>query len=246
MNPFDPYFARIRDYTDILRRERRSVRTWALLLRSEAPASHPPDVILKDQTALELGGPRAASSGFMLWTNDTHLVSDGTITLVGPDVPEVRGPLTPFGQVVLLGGPALDSHAQPSLERALHAAERAPGYTVRRTGGQLWARVSHDAFKAGLTFQLLGSRILSDLHTAAGVVAAEILFVTSAEDDVRLLERIGAQVRKLAHDLRRNRLRETADGTFECETEISCDACPDSHVCADIREMIAVRKRGDR
>jgi CO dehydrogenase/acetyl-CoA synthase beta subunit len=249
MNPFDPYFARIREYTDGLGRERRSVRIWPSRPVPEARASAigpSANIILKDETALELGGPRTASSAFMLWTDDASLVSDGTITLVGPDVPEVPSSPTPFGQVVLLGGPTLGSRAQPELERALHAAERAPGYMVRRTGGQVWARLSRDAAKAGFTFQLLGSRILTDLRDATGVNAAEILFVTSGEDDVRVLERIGAQVRKLAHDLRRDRLRETADGALECETEISCDACPDSDVCTDIREMIVIRKRGGR
>lgn len=249
MNPFDPYFARIRDYADGLGRKRRSVRIWSSRPVLEARASDPghlSSIILRDETALELGGPRTAGSGFMLWTDDTSLVLDGTITLVGPDVPEMQCSRAPFGQAVLLAGATLGSRAQPELERALHAAEVYPGYMVRRTGGRLWARLSRDAVKAGFTFQVLGSRMLGSLRATAGISAAEVLFVTSAEDDVRELERIEAQVRKLAHDLRRDRLRETADGSFECETEISCDACPDSEVCTDIREMIVIRKRGGK
>jgi CO dehydrogenase/acetyl-CoA synthase beta subunit len=248
MNPFDLYFSRLREYEDDLRRRGRSVRVW---FSGPADAAEPAGlsslegIILKDDTALELGGPGTASSTFILWTDDISLVSKGTITLVGPDIPRVKGPNLPFGQVALLGGPALDKNAQPKLERALHTAERVPGYMVRSTGGHIWARVSRRAKSTGFSFRALGSRILENIHAAAPeVTAAEILFVTSSADDVTALERMGEQVRKLSHDLRRERLRETADGAYECENEVSCEACPDSEVCSEIREMLVIRKRG--
>ena len=78
----------------------------------------------------------------------------------------------------------------------------------------------------------------------AGVEAAEILFVTSGLDDVIDLERIGSQVRKLSHDLRRQRLKLVADGIYECEAAVSCDVCPDNPVCAEIRQIVFIRKKG--
>lgn len=248
MNPFDLYFSRLREYEDDLRKGGRTVHTWSCTsLDAGEPAliSTLNGIILKDDTALELGGPRTASSTFVLWTEDISLISDGMITLVGPDIRQTENGHLPFGQVVMLGGPTLSRDAQPKLERALHIAERVPGYMVRSTGGQIWARVSRQAACAGFSFKVFGSRILEKLYkTAPGVTTAEILFVTSSADDVSALERIGGQVRKLAHDLRRERLRETADGVYECKNEVSCEACPDTEVCSEIREMIVIRKKG--
>ena len=247
MNPFDSYFALIQDYVNDLRDRGRTTRVWPPMSVDEvdtAATGRSEGIILKDETAVELGGPRTASSTFVLWTDDLSLISDGTTTLVGPDVPELQDAHPPFGQVTLVGGPTLGRDAQPRLERAVHAAERAPGYMARSTGGRIWSRVSSQAVCAGFSFRALGSGILRRLPAATpDIAASEILFVTSSEDDVRALERIGAQVRKLAHDLRRERLRETADGALECDTEISCDACPDNEVCSEIREMIVIRKK---
>jgi hypothetical protein len=75
------------------------------------------------------------------------------------------------------------------------------------------------------------------------VTAAEILFVTSSIEDVQGLESIGAQVRKLSHDLRRERIIQTANGELECETAISCDVCPDNEVCTEIRKLVTIRKK---
>jgi hypothetical protein len=73
---------------------------------------------------------------------------------------------------------------------------------------------------------------------------AEILFVTSSVEDVQNLEKIGAQVRKLSHDLRRERFKQITDGEYECESNISCDVCPDIEVCSEIRQILIIRKKG--
>jgi len=200
---------------------------------------------------VELGGPQTAGSTFVMWTEDVSIVSDGRITLVGPDVVEAKGGRLPFGQVTLVGGLALSKEIHPRLEREQYAAERVPGYMVRSTGGRIWSRVSREALDGGFSLRLLGATIICHIRTKLPpVTAAEILFVTSSVEDVQNLERIGAQVRKLSHDLRRERLKETAketaDGKYECESDISCEVCPDNEVCSEIREIVVIRKKAGR
>jgi CO dehydrogenase/acetyl-CoA synthase beta subunit len=246
MNPFDPYFARIRDYVGVLGAGGRTRRAWSartLKASAETEAASPKGVILKEDTALELGGPKTASSTFLLVTEDTSLVDDGAITLVGPDVCDTLGERLPFGQVTLMGAPSMSQLAQPALERAVHAGERVPGYVARSTSGRIWSRVSRDALGAGFSLRTLGESIVHQSRGSVPAAAVEVLFVTSSEGDVQQLETIGAQVRKLSHDLRRERLRQTADGVYECESGISCEVCPDSVVCSQIREIIVIRKR---
>jgi CO dehydrogenase/acetyl-CoA synthase beta subunit len=181
---------------------------------------------------------------------DPDQVFDGRIMLIGPDVPEVResgGRGVPFGQVVLAAGPGIAVGTYAELERELHVATRMPGYMVRGGGDRIWARVSAEACDAGFSFRGLGGEMISHIRGAmAGIEAAEILFVTSNLDDVANLERIGSQVRKLSHDLRRQRLKLVAEGIYECETAISCEVCPDSPVCAEIRQMVVILKKGDQ
>jgi CO dehydrogenase/acetyl-CoA synthase beta subunit len=245
---FDPYFALIRDYEDDLRIKGRNVRFWSADLHriEDKPESeNKPPLILKEDTAVELGGPATAGTIFLLWTDDVSLVSDGRITLIGPDITESAEPVLPFGQVMLVAGPSLNKEIQPRLERDLRDAESVPGYAVRSTGGRIWSRVSRKARDEGFSLRRLGSAVLSQLHCRqAAVTAAEILFVTSSVEDVQSLERIGAQVRKLSHDLRRERLKQVSDDVYECQSGVSCDVCADNEVCTDIRQIVAIRKSG--
>jgi CO dehydrogenase/acetyl-CoA synthase beta subunit len=232
---FDPYFALIRDYEDDLRIKGRTVRLWSadrshVEEQVETLAQSP--LILKEDTAVELGGPATAGTTFLLWTNDVSLVSDGRVTLIGSDITETTEPMLPFGHVMLVAGPSLSHELQPRLERDLRDAEAVPGYAVRSTGGRIWSRVSREARDSQLR------------ATQAAVTAAEVIFVTSSVDDVQSLERIGAQVRKLSHDLRRERLKQVSDDVYECRSGVSCDVCADSEVCTDIRHIVAIRKSG--
>jgi CO dehydrogenase/acetyl-CoA synthase beta subunit len=248
MDPFDQYIALVREYVNQRRSMGRPVRHWDARSDSRAVkhGERPRDnLVLKENTAVELGGPETASCWFTLWTGDTSLLSDRRATVIGPDVQDGFQSRLPFGQVTLVAGRSLEEHSLIEIEKALHTAERIPGYSVRRTGGKVWARVSHDALHSGFSLQALGDRITRHpRRSLPDVDAAEILFVTSCEEDVHALDTIGAQVRKLSHDLRRRRLVRAADGGLECQSTLSCDECPDRPVCDDIRELISVRKKG--
>ena len=243
---FDPYFALIRDCEDDLRIKGRVVRSWAAdrpRLGEQAQTTPQSPLILKEDTAVELGGPATTGTTFMIWTGDMSLVSDGRVTLIGPDITETTANVLPFGQVMLVAGLSLNKEVQPRLERDLREAEAIPGYAARSTGGRIWSRVSREARDQGFSLRGLGGTILSQLRQKQSVVAAaEILFVTSSVEDVQSLERIGAQVRKLSHDLRRERLKQVSDDVYECRSGVSCDVCADNEVCTDIRQIVAIRK----
>jgi len=238
MNPFDPYFARINYYVDELREKNRTVRVWfagtpAPTVNSSAESRWPR--VLKEDTAVELGGPLTAGTVFFLCTDKVSLISDRRITLVGPDITETMGKVLPFGQVVLVARPTLTKGITPELENELYNSGKIPGYMVRSTGGHIWSRVSYQARDDGFSLKLLGCAILDHIRrnvTAASV--AEVLFVTSSVSDVQELEKIGILVRKVAHDLRRERIKQASDGAFQCELDGACDICPNSKICAEI------------
>ena len=252
MNALDAYVARLREYESELVSRGRDQRIWFQdsprpPRKSSGQGASP--LILKENTAVELGGPRTVGTSFILCTEDPDQVFDGRIMLIGPDVPELResgGRGVPFGQVVLAAGPGVAAGTYVELERELHVATRIRGYMVRGGGDRIWARVSAEACDAGFSFRVLGGEIISHVcGTLAEIEAAEVLFVTSSLDDVANLERIGSQVRKLSHDLRRQRLKLVAVGIYECEAAVSCEVCPDSPVCAEIRQILVIRKKAD-
>lgn len=248
MSLFDAYLARLREYASILASRGAEAHIWSEWVLDHSAEAHHSRLILKENTAVEMGGPGSTGTSFTLWTEDSALVADGRITLIGSDLPQLcaQGVTSvPLGQVLLVAGTSLSGHSQVALERQSHLADSLSGYSVRGAGNRIWSRVSREACAAGFSFRLLGTHILQQTRKRVeGVSAAEIMFVTSSYEDVVELERIGAQVRKISHDLRRQRLKEVGEGVYECETAVSCDVCPDNPVCTEIRQILVIRKKG--
>lgn len=227
----------------------RNVCSWFVEPDNDKPkGQRSSTLILKENTAVELGGPLTASSRFMLWTANASLVAHRKITLLGSDLIEIRRGILPFGQVIMVAGSSLNGQNRLEVEKALSVAEQIPGYMVRSTGGKIWSRISLEAVDNGFSLRMLGNSIVANLSAALSdiLTAVELLFVTSSVEDVHELERVGAQVRKLDHDLRRQRLTKTGESEYQCEAEISCEVCPDNVVCNEIRQILTIRKKGKR
>ena len=247
MSLLDAYVARLREYESALVSQGTQSHTWSEWVLGGSTVARHSQLILKENTAVELGGPRSTGTSLAIWTEDTGLVADGRITLLGADIPQIHASgvtSVPFGQVLLVGGASLSGQSQVALERQRLLADLLPGYSVRGVGNRIWSRVSREACAAGFSFGLLGTHILRQTRRGVeGVSAAEIIFVTSSKEDVATLEKIGTQVRKITHDLRRQRLKEVAEGVYECETGISCEVCPDNSVCTEIKQILVIRKK---
>lgn len=199
------------------------------------------EVILAEDTAVELGHPSTASLAAVLVTWDPGLVRPGCISLVGPDLDGLSAAgYRPFGQVVMLAakpGRMPDPFALDSAQYLLH---KLPGYAVRSVPGKLWVRVSRKGRQAGLTLAVVGAALIaaytSDFEE---VEAAEVVFVTSSISDVEALSEIAVEARILSG--RHKKLFLGADGEIECR-ELSCDTCEEKPVCDNLRDIVIQRR----
>lgn len=200
-----------------------------------------PEVILAEDTAVELGHPSTASLSAVLVTWDPGLVRPGRITLVGPDLDGPPGPGSrPFGQVSMLAvkpGSVPDPFALDSAQYLLH---KLPGYAVRSVPGKLWVRVSRKGRQAGLTLRVVGAALVA-AYTGDfdEVEAAEVVFVTSSASDVEALSEVAVEARILSG--RHKKLFLGADGEIECR-ELACDTCEEKPVCDNLRDIVIQRR----
>ncbi len=201
-----------------------------------------PEVILAEDTAVELGHPSTASLSAVLVTWDPGLVRPGRITLVGPDLddgPPAPGP-RPFGQVLMLAarpGSVPDPFVLDSAQYLLH---KLPGYAVRSVPGKLWVRISRRGRQAGLTLRVVGAALIA-AYTGdfEEVEAAEVVFVTSSASDVEALSEVAVEARILSG--RHKKLFLGADGEIECR-ELACDTCEEKPVCDNLRDIVIQRR----
>lgn len=227
-----------------------NVRQWEMPTEVERSSSAPDEtsqgssIILKEDTHLELGHPSVGSCSATLATHDTSLVNDRRLTLVGPDIGETTLDKVPFAQIAIASCEDNIEDACSIIDRTLHAAAQTNGYMLRSVPDLIWARVSKDAARSGFSLGDLGHRLLSSLHHESnGLGKSEIFFVTSSREDVLELNEIVGPTRSQLRKLQA--FGRTEDGTYECDSSLDCNECPEEEVCGTIRDVIKIRK-GDR
>jgi CO dehydrogenase/acetyl-CoA synthase beta subunit len=212
MAVFDAYIRKVNEYVEGMRADGRQVReldrpgepsTLLAGLQVKVGPNSGSGIVLRGDTFTELGSPEAGSCAFPLWTNNTHLVRDGRITLIGPDIPESAGGAgLPFGQVLVAGGEGISDKEHSALDENQYASDRIEGYMTKSTPGRMWCRVSKDAAAKGFDFETLGRALMAILKSEVPKVQAmEVVFVTSSKADVQRLCEIGEQVRKISKDI---------------------------------------------
>jgi len=213
-------------------------------------------IILKEDTQVELGHPSAGSCAGTLATHRSDLVSDGCITLVGPDIPETREAVLPFAQIIIAALTASVENTVTSqatieiedtaslMDRTAHLYAQTEGYMIRSVPNLIWSRVSKEAYRSGFSLKQLGERLICAVkQKSPNIIACEIFFVTTSKEDVSRLDNILELARIKLRKLKTYEI--TADGEFECTREEDCASCSEQVVCDNIRDVLRIRK-GDR
>lgn len=253
MSVFDPYLREVADYVDGLARRGRRVRTFPCpespeAIRKAFPLALGPNanprIILRSEAHMELGSPLAGSCAFVLWTEDVSLVRDGTLTLVGPDIPESGDASLPFGQIMMLAGARLATADHESLVQRQYVADQIEGYMIKSAPDRIWSRVSRGAAEKGFDFRMLGRALRSIVKGEdARIEAMEMLFVTSSKEDVQALAGLASQTKKIGSEM----VKETWKlRGYDIDCDLDCSSCGDRPVCDDIRDLMAKRKKKDR
>jgi len=200
-----------------------------------------PGIILRSDTFVELGNPAQGSAPLLLWTRDCERLSDGRLTIVGPNIDEAAGASLPFAQILLVAGPSLGPQLHPALVQAQYVSDQIEGYMVKSAADSLWARVSKKASAKGFSFETLGRALMAIMRShVPQVEAMEVVFVTCGRDGVRRLGEIGAEARRVGSDIVKQQWK---DRGFDVDCDLGCGSCSDKGVCDDVREIAGLRKK---
>ncbi len=201
------------------------------------PTDRNRNLVMAQDTAVELGNPKDASASFLIWINDPEKIKHGRITLIGPDLAALSGRQASFGKVVLLGGTGFDADNSYDRYREMELLRydlHLKGYMMRAVSqyGREWSRVSKEALFGGFSFQTLGGGLIDQFLNLDYVHAAEVLFVTSGKDDVIKLQQIASGVSSIIGAM--NKMAD--DLTFDC------DECEYNAICEDVADLRAVHR----
>jgi len=256
MTILDPYFRKVAEYIKQLEKNGGQLRNFdcptdidklieATPVRVGAKAN--PSIILRGDTFAELGSPDTSSCAFLIWTEDSSLLTNGKITLIGPDIIESEGASLPFAQVIMVGGAELSNEDHSALDHTQYISDQIEGYMIRSTTERMWSRISKDAAHKGLNFHTLGMALMTIFRNAIPhVQSIEILFITSSKEDVKQLDDIASQIHEISKNITREKWLAKGIDILECTIGGDCGSCSDKPVCDEIRDVITVRKKKSR
>ncbi len=202
-------------------------------------------VILKGDTAVELGGASGCSCAMTLVTSDARLVRDGRVTVAGKDVSDMpEDTAVPFAQVILVAGEKLDSEDYQRIEECQYVKDYIEGYLVRGSRGQIMGRVSRDLRSRGFGFAGLASALSCMVRSRVPhAQAVEVLFVAAAREGVDAVAAHSDAWRAASFGLRKARWLEKGID-IDCPYQGHCGSCPDRSLCGEIRKIANLRKEG--
>jgi CO dehydrogenase/acetyl-CoA synthase beta subunit len=236
MELFEQTFSDIRNYI-----EEKKCQSWmAMQRRNVWPSGKGRNVVLSDEMAVELGNPQMNSVSCLIWTEKPDLVSDGKITLIGPDIKESQGKSLPFGKIVLVGVSGFDEESTYDKYKEMEAIRYSldlKGYMIRAVSQyqREWSRISKEALQNDFSFDILGNALREEYLKKSFVHAVEFLFVTSSGEDVIDLQEITKNVGRTINAMNK----------MLSEIESDCDECEYNDVCDEVEELKGMKKSRD-
>lgn len=201
------------------------------------PPSNRRNLVLANDTGVELGHPRDASTSFLLWVNDPENVADHRITVIGPDLPDITDRRASFGRIVIVGGN--DFNETNSFERyremeLLRYDIDLDGYMMRGVSQyqREWSRISKEALENGFSFKVLGGALIEKFAALPYIQATEVIFITQSREAVLEIKTMADRAIKIIGAM--NKMAESLS--------FDCSACEYRDVCGDVAELRSMRK----
>ncbi len=235
MGLFDKQYSEVMAFLDN-NRSQGNVSEFFHTTGTEWPTEKNRNLVLGQDTAVELGNPKDASTSFLMWVDESEKVQNGRISIVGPDLPKLSGRQVSFGKIILVGAPDFDADNSYDRYRELELLRydiHLKGYMMRGVSQQQreWSRVSTDAVSRGFSFKHLGGALIDEFLRIGYVRSVETIFVTSSREDVLKTKAIADDVFKLI----------SAMNKMAVEMSFDCDECEYNDVCGDVAELRSMR-----
>jgi CO dehydrogenase/acetyl-CoA synthase beta subunit len=235
MGLFDTHYKEITAFLD-RRRSEGKVSEFLHNGRTDWPTEKNRNLVLGQDTAVELGNPKDASTSFLLWVNEPDKIKNDRITIVGPDLTRLSGKQVSFGKIVIVDASDFDEDNTYDRYREMELLRydiHLKGYMMRGVSQQQreWSRVSNDAISSGFSFKHLGGALIDQFSQMPYVRSVETIFITSSKEDVLEMQKISNSIGHLISAM--NKMTE--------EMSFDCDTCDYNDVCGDVEELRSMR-----
>ena len=218
-----------------------SVTERVLDHQSQWPRAENKQLVLGQDTAVELGHPQTASTSALLWTNDDAMIQNRRISILGPELSQIKDTRSAFGKIVLVqvqGFTEENTYLRYRQMEQIRYNLYLKGYMMRGASQfqREWSRVSRDAMSQGFSLETLGRSLMDQYLELDFVRSVQIIFITSNNEDVFKVSEISKSAMKIIGAM--NKMAK--------EMSLDCDSCEYVEVCSEVASLRNMRRRREQ
>ncbi|MFX1274611.1 MAG: hypothetical protein ACFFAT_06145 [Promethearchaeota archaeon] len=201
------------------------------------------EIILQEETLLELGGVNRESFLLIFPTKEESLVNNGRITLIGPEIKDIKGNSVDFGLFILLGCKKITEEDFDNLRQFSFISNSIEGFMIRTIPRRFWCRINSNILPK-FSFEFLGNAIqyLYKQQFKDLVQDVEIIMLCSKPDLIDNFKELTSELYNYINSKWSKKI-EIWKKRIDCEYDWNCEDCPYIETCDKIRDVLEERKK---
>lgn len=195
-------------------------------------------IILEEETQLELGGINKHSTSVVFPVSDYKEIQGDKITLIGPEIKEIKENNISLGQIIILYGKNISESNYTDLQGLQFISDSIEGFMIRSIPRRFWCRISKKAISKGFSLEILGNSMvkLFKVRFPDLIEAVEVVFISSEEQHIKKFESVISKIREIYKKNWAKKVEEWKN-RVDCNYDWACDICPYNETCEAITEM---------
>jgi len=202
------------------------------------------EIILQEETHLELGGMNKRSFSLIYPITDINLIEDGRITILGPEIHQILDFNVDFGLFVMIGVKNLTKKEYYDLKSLNFLSNGIEGFSIRTIPRRFWCRISHVTHNKKISFEFLGNAIIHLFRQKFKdlIKKIEILIICSYPDSIDEFIELSSDITNKFQEELKAKIDEWRK-RIDCEYEWGCEICPYQEECYNIKQVLVERER---
>lgn len=203
---------------------------------------HFKEVILQEETGLELGGINKKSFLLVFPVQELETIHNGNITLLGQEIKAIKKSPIDFGLFILIGVNKSEIE-NDELRQLSFISNSIEGFLIRTIPRRFWCRISSNALQRNFSFEFLGNAIFHLYHQKFGnlIKAMEIFFINTYTDSIGHFREISSEITAQFTKKWKAKIEDWKK-KIDCEYDWGCQICPYRENCYYVKEVLIKRE----
>ncbi|MFX0075912.1 MAG: hypothetical protein ACFE96_10750 [Candidatus Hermodarchaeota archaeon] len=201
------------------------------------------DIILEEETGLELGGMKKKSFSLVILTESDESIHHGKISILGREVNNIEESKVDFGVVVLVSIDRNIHINEDELKQLNFLSDGIEGFSIRTIPRRFWCRVSKSALQKGFSFEFLGYAIVNlyKLKFPNLVKSIEVIMINSYLSSLDQFIVLSSEILAKTREKWKEKIKEWRK-RIDCEYDWGCEMCPYQEECYEVKQVLVSRE----